>query len=196
MKQKLLLTFLLIFTIKSFSQDSKFSIEANFPIPIGDNFLGKNYNGIVDIGAKYRFLQNDLVNLGASVNFGYLQNTKSGATDLNQLFDVKIFPIQPRIFAEFNIPNLENLHPQIGLGYSVLVYNAKADGINTSVLPADIDDNESGFNLNIGFAYDLTKKFFLQAQYDFVKIGVEDNVPDIKYNTNINILKFGIGYRI
>src|SRR5690606_20572806 len=150
MKQKLLLTFLLIFTIKSFSQDSKFSIEANFPIPIGDNFLGKNYNGIVDIGAKYRFLQNDLVNLGASVNFGYLQNTKSGATDLNQLFDVKIFPIQPRIFAEFNIPNLENLHPQIGLGYSVLVYNAKADGINTSVLPADIDDNESGFNLNIG----------------------------------------------
>src|SRR5690606_25865457 len=129
-------------------------------------------------------------------NFGYLQNTKSGATDLNQLFDVKIFPIQPRIFAEFNIPNLENLHPQIGLGYSVLVYNAKADGINTSVLPADIDDNESGFNLNIGFAYDLTKKFFLQAQYDFVKIGVEDNVPDIKYNTNINILKLGIGYRI
>jgi opacity protein-like surface antigen len=196
MKQKLLLTLLLIFTIKSFSQDSKFSIEANIPIPIGDNFLAENYNGIVDIGAKYRFHQNDVLNLGASVNFGYVQNTKSGATDLNQLFDVKIFPIQPRIFAEFNIPNLESLHPQIGLGYSILVYNAKADEINTSNLPADIDDNESGFNLNIGLSYDLTNKFFLQAQYDFIKIGVEDNVPDIKYNTNINILKFGIGYRI
>ncbi len=196
MKQKILLTLLLIFTIKSFSQDSKFSIEANFPIPIGDNFLGENYNGIVDIGAKYRFLQNDILNLGTSVNFGYLQNTKSGATDLNQLFDVKIFPIQPRIFAEFSIPNLDSLHPQIGLGYSVLFYNATAEKINTSTLPADIDDNESGFNLNLSLSYDLSNQFFLQAQYDFIKIGVEDNVADIKYNTNINILKFGIGYRI
>lgn len=196
MKQKLLLAFLLIVTIKTFSQDSKFSLEANFPIPIGDNFLGENYSGIVDVGAKYRFLQNDLLNLGASINFGYVQNTKSGATDLNQLFDVKILPIQPRIFAEFNIPNLESLHPQVGLGYSILIYNAKADGINTSNLPADIDDNESGFNFNLGLAYDLSDQFFLQVQYDFIKIGVENGVPDISYNTNINIVKLGVGFRI
>lgn len=123
MKLKLISILLLFFIIKSFSQDSKFSIEANFPIPIGENFLGENYNGIVDIGPKYRFLQNGVLNLGASVNFSYVQNTKSGATDLNQLFRIKIFPIQPRIFAELNIPNLESLHPQIGLGYSILVYN-------------------------------------------------------------------------
>ncbi len=196
MNQKLLLVFLLFVTIKTFSQDSKFSLEANFPIPIGDNFLGENYNGIVDIGAKYRFIQNDLLNLGASVNFGYVQNTKSGATNLNQLFDVKIFPIQPRIFAEFNIPNLESLHPQIGLGYSILINNAKADTINTLNLPADINDNESGFNFNLGLSYDLSDTFFLQAQYDFIKIGVKNGVPDISYNTNINIIKLGVGFRI
>ncbi|MES2852363.1 MAG: outer membrane beta-barrel protein, partial [Bacteroidota bacterium] len=61
---------------------------------------------------------------------------------------------------------------------------------------ADIDDNENGFNYNIGLSYDLTNKLFLQAQYDFIKIGVEDGIPDKSYNTNINILKFGIGYRI
>ncbi len=196
MKQKLLLVFLLIVTIKTFSQDSKFSLEVNFPIPIGDNFLGENYNGIVDIGAKYRFVKNGILNLGASVNFGYVQNTKSGATNLNQLFDVKIFPIQPRIFAEFNIPNLESLHPQIGLGYSILINNAKADTINTLNLPADINDNESGFNFNLGLSYDLSDKFFLQAQYDFIKIGVKNGVPDISYNTNINIIKLGVGFRI
>lgn len=196
MRLRLITIVLIFFIIKSFSQDSKLSIEANFPIPIGDNFLGENYNGIIDIGAKYRFLENEILNLGASLNFGFVQNTKSGATDLNQLFDVKIFPIQPRIFAEFNIPNLESLHPHLGLGYSILVYNAKADRINTSTLPADIDDNESGFNINIGLSYDLTNKLFVQVQYDFIKIGVENYVPDIKYNTNINILKFGIGYRI
>jgi opacity protein-like surface antigen len=196
MKQKLLLTLLLIFSIKSFSQDSKFSIEANYPTAIGDNFLGQNYNGLVDLGAKYRFLENEIVNLGASINFGFFQNTKSGATDLNQLFDVKIFPIQPRIFAELNIPKLEKFHPQIGLGYSIVIYNADWAENRNADLPADIDDNESGFNFNIGIAYDLSEKLFLQAQYDFIKIGVEDGVPDTSYNTNINILKFGIGLRI
>ena len=196
MKQKLLLTLLLIFSIKSFSQDSKFSFEANYPTAIGDNFLGQNYNGLVDIGAKYRFSENEIVNIGASINFGFFQNTKSGATDLNQLFDVKIFPIQPRIFAELNIPNLEKLHPQIGLGYSIVIFSADWAENRDADLPADIDENENGFNLNIGLSYDLTNKLFIQAQYDFIKIGVEDGVPDTSYNTKINILKFGIGLRI
>ncbi|AUP80904.1 outer membrane protein [Flavivirga eckloniae] len=196
MKQKLVLTFLLVFSIKSFSQDSKFSVVANYPIAIGDNFLGQNYNGLVDLGAKYIFSENEIVNIGASINFGFFQNSKSGATDLNQLFDVKIFPIQPRIFAELNIPNLEKFHPQIGLGYSIVIFNANWAENRNADLPADIDDNENGFNINIGLSYDLTNKLFLQAQYDFIKIGVEDGVPDTSYNTNINILKFGIGLKI
>jgi opacity protein-like surface antigen len=196
MKVRLVTILVIFFTIKSFSQDSKFSIEANYPIAIGDNFLGQNYNGLVDFGAKYRFSNNEIINIGASLNFGFFQNTKSGASDLNQLFDVKIFPIQPRIFAEFNIPNLEKIHPQIGIGYSILLYNADWDENRNADLPADIDDNESGFNFNIGITYDLSEKLFLQAQYDFIKIGVEDGIPDTSYNTNINILKFGIGFRI
>ena len=196
MKIKLLTIILFAISIKSYSQNSKFSFEANFPIAIGDNFLGQNYNGLVDLGARYRFSENEIVDIGASINFGFFQNTKSDATDLNQLFDVKIFPIQPRIFAEFNIPNLEKLHPQIGLGYSIVIYNADWSENRDADLPANIDDNESGFNLNIGLSYDLTNKLFIQAQYDFIKIGVENGFPDTSYNTNINILKFGIGYRI
>ncbi len=196
MRQKLLLIFLLTVTIKTFSQDSKFSIEANYPIAIGDNFLGQNYNGLLDFGAKYRFSENEIVIIGASINFGFFQNTKSGATDLNQLFDVKIFPIQPRIFAEFIIPKLEKFHPQIGIGYSIVIYNADWAENRAANLPADLDDSESGFNFNVGIAYDLSEKFFIQGQYDFVKIGVEDGVPDLSYNTNINILKFGIGLRL
>ncbi|WP_299365904.1 outer membrane beta-barrel protein [Winogradskyella sp.] len=196
MKQKLLLTFILIFTIKSFSQNSKFSVEANYPIAIGDNFLGQNYNGLIDLGAKYLFSENEIINIGVSLNVGFFQNTKSGATDLNQLFDVKILPIQPRIFAEFNIPNLEKLHPQIGIGYSILIYNAEWADNREAELPADIDDNENGFNFNVGLSYDITNTLFVLAQYDFIKIGVEGGVPDSSYNTNLNILKFGIGLRI
>jgi len=196
MRLRLTLILLLFFTIKSFSQDSKFSVDANYPIAIGDNFLGQNYNGLIDLEAKYKFSDNKIVDIGASINFGFFQNTKSGATVLNQLFDVKIFPIQPRIFTEFNIPNLEKFHPQIAVGYSIVIYNADWAENRNADLPADINDNESGFNLNIGLSYDLTNRLFIQAQYDFIKIGVEDGIPDTSYNTNIKILKFGIGYRI
>ncbi|WP_396149831.1 outer membrane beta-barrel protein [Flavobacterium sp.] len=196
MRLKLITILLLFFTITLLSQDSKFSVEANFPIPIGDNFLGKNYNGIFDVGAKYKFLNHKTIDIGASVNFGYFQNTKSGATNVNQLFDVKIFPIQPRIFMEFNIPSLEKFHPHVGIGYSILIYDAKWKENTNADLPADIDDNENGLNFNIGLSYDLTRKLFIQAQYDFIKVGVEDGIPDKSYNTNINILKIGIGYRI
>jgi hypothetical protein len=68
MKQKLLLTLLLIFSIKSFSQDSKFSFELNYPIPIDNNFIGKNYNGIIDVGVDYRIANLNPVNIGISIN--------------------------------------------------------------------------------------------------------------------------------
>ena len=74
MKQKILLALLLLFAIQSFSQNSKLSIEVNFPIPIGDNFLGENYGGIVDAGVKYRFSELRILNIGASINGGFLKN--------------------------------------------------------------------------------------------------------------------------
>ena len=193
MKQKLLLALLLIFSIKLFSQDSKLSVEANFPIPIGDNFLGENYGGIVDIGVKYSFLELKIFDIGASINGGFLKNSKA---DSNNSFDVNVYPIQPRIFAEFNIEKLSKLHPQIGLGYSFLIFKAQSNGINPDFLETNIVRTESGVNLNLGLSYDITDKLFIQAQYDFIKIGVDNDVPDIKYNTNINILKFGLGLRI
>ncbi|KJD31330.1 hypothetical protein PW52_16750 [Tamlana sedimentorum] len=196
MKSKLYWILILALALNLNAQESKFDIEANFPIAIGDNFLGDNHNGIIDLGINYRFLQKEILNLGVSANFGFFKNTKSGATDQNQLFDVKTIPIQPRLFAEFNIPNLEKLRPQVGIGYSILIFNADWADNRDDELPADIDDSEEGFNFNLGIAYDLSEKFFLQAQYDFVKIRVENGVPDISYNTNINILKFGIGYKL
>ena len=193
MKQKLLLALLLIFTIKSFSQDSKLSIEANFPIPIGDNFLGENYSGIINIGAKYRFSEFKILNIGASINGGFLKYSKANS---NNLFDVNVYPIQPRVFAEFNIEKLSKIHPQIGLGYSFLIFKAKPNGIIPNSQTTNLDKTESGVNLNLGLSYDITQKLFIQAQYDFIKIGVDNDVPDKKYNTNINILKFGLGLRI
>ena len=194
MKQKFLLTFLLIFSIKSFSQDSKFSIELNFPIPIDENFIGKNYNGIIDVGLKYRFADLNFINIGASLNAGMYKNSKEERV---QPFDVTTYIFSPRIYAEFNIKSITKLHPSLGIGYSIINARADVDRFNNqNNLSVSSNENENGINLNLGLAYDITNKLFAQVQYDFIKIGVDNEVPDIKYNTNINILKIGLGYRL
>ncbi len=193
MKQKFLLTLLLIFSIKSFSQDSKFSLELNYPIPIDNNFVGENYNGIIDIGADYRIANLNLVNIGISLNGGVLMNN-SNQNNSFQNFKVTSYVIQPRIFGELDLESIDKFHPTVGLGYTIMVFNASGtyNGFDVS----DASDTQSGFNFNFGLAYDITEKLFVQAQYDFVKLGVDNDVPDIKFNTNVNILKIGLGYRL
>lgn len=194
MKQKLLLGLLLVFSIKSFSQDSKFSLELNYPMPIDDNLIGRNYNGIIDAGLKYRFVNLDFMNIGASLNAGMYKNTKD---DRVQPFDVTTYIFSPRIYGEFNVKSLPKLNPSVGLGYSILNFRADVDRFNNqNNLSVSSSESENGINLNFGIAYDITDKLFAQIQYDFIKIGVDNEVPDIEYNTNINILKIGLGFRL
>jgi opacity protein-like surface antigen len=193
MKQKFLLTLLLIFSIKSFSQDSKFSLELNYPITIDNNFVGENYNGIIDIGADYRIANLNPVNIGISLNGGVLVNN-SNQNNGFQNFKVTSYVIQPRIFGELDLKSIDKFHPTVGLGYTIMVFHAS--GTNNGFDVSDASDTQSGFNFNFGLAYDITEKLFVQAQYDFVKLGVDNDVPDIKFNTNVNILKIGLGYRL
>ncbi len=193
MKQKLLLTLLLIFASKSFSQESKFSIELNYPIPIGNNFIEESYSGIIDIGVDYRFANLNPINVGISLNSGVLLNN-SNLNNGFQNFKVTSYVIQPRLFGELNLESIRKLHPSIGIGYTFMVF--KSSGMNNGFDISDENYSLSGFNFNFGLSYDVTEKLFTQVQYDFVKLGVDDGVPDIKYNTNINILKIGLGYRL
>ncbi len=56
MKRTLITLFLIAFAIKTFSQDYKFNAELNIPFPFDNNFIADNYDGIIDIGVKYRFV--------------------------------------------------------------------------------------------------------------------------------------------
>ena len=195
MKQKWLVTLLLIFTIKSFSQDSKFSIEAHYPIPLGDNFIGESYKGIIDVGARYRFSHLTFVNIGASLNGGVLRND----TNINDGFvdlDVRVisYMIQPRIFAELDLASITTLHPFIGLGYTFMIFDAS--GAHNGVDVSALDETRSGINVNLGVAYDINEKLSIQVQYDFVRLGVNGEVLDSAFNKNVTLLKIGLGYRL
>jgi opacity protein-like surface antigen len=193
MKQKLLFALLLILSIKSFSQDSKLSVEMHYPILIDQNFIGKNYNGIIDVGAKYRFSEITNINIGASINGGILVNNTNDNNG-NQDFTVKSYLIQPKIFAELKIESISKLHPFVGFGYSFMVFDAS--GTNNGFDVSGSNETESGINANFGIAYDITKKIFIDIQYDYVKLKVDKETPNTTFNTNVNLLKVGLGFRI
>lgn len=186
--RKLLLLFLFLFSVQSFSQISKFSIEANFPIPTGNNFLAESFDGIIDIGVKYRFLNAKIITIGASLNGGILQN------DANQIEGINsnVYKIQPKFYAELNLP-ITRFHPFVALGYSFLIFDISvANGLNNF----NDSETQSGFNANIGFAYDLYKKFFVQIQYDFIRLSADNNISRTSFNNNLGIIKIGVGLRL
>lgn len=199
MNQKLLLSLLLIFSIKTFSQNSKFSAELNFPYPFDNNFIADHYDGIVDIGAKYRFINSRKIAVGLSINAGYFKSN----SELNRFYgDLKIksYLIQPKIFAELN---LKRFHPFIGIGYASMIFNSSVSDEKIAELRGNggfrdgfsVNNTQSGINMNAGLQYDVTQKIFIQAQFDYTILSQEEPILRVKYNTNVNLLKFGLGYR-
>lgn len=179
----------------SFSQESKFSAEANFPFSVGNNYFGKDYSGIIDLGVKYRFLELSKINIGISVNGSYFKKKAeryipsypSEQQDPYKASEINNFTILPRLFAEMNIESLPKFRPFIGLGYSVLIFNAASNsGQATS------SKTLTGINGNLGVSYMLTTKLFAQVLYDYIQLSDEKDHGQPDAN-NISILKLGMG---
>ncbi len=185
---KIKLSILLIFlSFYSFCQNSKLSVEINYPIPFDNNFIADNYKSIIDVGAKYRFINSRVINIGISFNAGilYFENTKSYIQD----YKVTNYMLQPKIFGEFN---LKKLKPFLGLGYTSMIFDY--NGNNNEFEINGKSDTQSGIDFNVGFKYNVLKNVFIQVQYDYIILDVGEEIPRTKYNTNVNIFKIGMGY--
>lgn len=176
----------------SFAQNSNWSIEANFPYTFGDNFVDEGYNGALDAGLKYRFKEYSAVDLGASMNIGAFIRDDSrfdGGPNVNG----SAFIFQPRIFASFHLDRYPQLHPMLGLGYSIFTFNINDQNFAGANFQQNASD--SGINVNLAVAYDIAQHWFIQLQYDYVRLSARD-VRKTPYNQNVNILKIGVGYRL
>ena len=191
--------FITVITLSTFcfGQLTKFSIEASLPLPIGNNFIGKNYNGVADLGIKYRIQNLVLANIGFSLDGSLLQTSQSGyglSIDDYYSYKVNALAIEPRIYTELNMKKITRFHPSVGLGYSFLLFNV------TSATP-NIDSStfkktQSGVNVNLGLAFDFTKNIYMHTQYDYIVLtNTDSNAPKTTYNTNVTFLKFGLGVR-
>ena len=204
MNKVILASFLVFASFIVRAQDQKWSIEANYPLVANSN-LQNDFNGVLDLGIKYRFANLGPVILGAGFNAAYLKNfdsfTYGGPGFQDQEFDYKAkqFLFQTKIFAEVAIPGLAKLKPQIGVGYAKVIDDVYLkDGVDVQT---DDSNTDGGLNLNFGISYDLSDKFFIQVQYDFLNVHRKgENTRDNQtftydFNEKIGLIKAGVGFR-
>jgi len=196
--KKFLFTSILIFTLFFVqAQDQKWSIEANYPVMLNDNNIN-NSSAAIDIGLKYRLVNIPLVNLGIGINSGFIFD-KSNDSSLD--YKNNTYIIQPQVFGEFKLPFAPKLHPLVGMGYSIVSQNVSGDfGSGDFTYSSGAD---GGFNINLGATYDITKSFFVNANYDYINLLVKDDYEDangqvMSFENKIKLdrLKIGVGFRL
>ncbi|WP_116771689.1 outer membrane protein [Maribacter litoralis] len=205
MKRLLLTSFLVLTSIITNAQDQKWSVEANYPLNVSDDLGFSELNGVVDLGIKYRFVELGAVNIGVGISAAYLKNQDEWTyfdqenVNVNNDYKVKKLLIQPKVFAELAIPGFAKLKPQIALGYSIV----KDDYYYKSGNNSEVDNNstDGGLNLNLGLSYDISNRFFIQIQYDYLNVNVNGDTVingetfSYNYDENGSLIKAGVGFR-
>lgn len=195
MKPKIFLILSILALASSFAQEKRWNIETNYTLVPGDGVFGED--NFIDVGVKYRFVKLGIFNLGFGVNGGFSRLNVENTGFENRTDDTYL--IQPRFFTEFQIPGFTKLRPSLGLGYSFV--NTVSD---ITFSNGNEDSNgvwDQGFNLNLGLSYDISQRFFIQVQYDFIDLTPDEDVPDNivflnpPVNGNINNIRLGLGFR-
>lgn len=191
MRQNLFFIVLFLIFVKTHSQNSDFSVDVHYPVPIDNNFIGENFQGIVGLGVDYPFLEFDPIKVGISLNGGLLSEKDDGG-QANIGASLKI--LQPTTFVELNLTPNGKVRPFIGIGYSFLFFKGESRPTFDSPEATTVSFTEKGFNINGGFTFNFMNRFFVKAQYDYIYLAPGETL-DIKFNTRVNIFKGGFGLR-
>jgi len=132
----------------------------------------------------------EIVRFGIAVNGTYLaigQPENDGEKFTSYL-------IHPKIFGELLLGKDGKIRPSLGIGYGYNRFNNRSDTTGTGL--SDINRAYEGIVLNLGFAYDLSEKIFVLAQYDWAKIDRSlFAFGDESFTSRGNLLKIGVGLR-
>lgn len=193
MKNKIILYLVLLVNICSISQNKKFSLEINYPLTLRDG-EGDKTQGVLGGSLKYRFKTTTQFNLGVDYTFDFLNGTdRFGGTDLknNSYFHHLNF------FGELNSEPFHKIHPTFGLGFTIFSHNNEyiySDPDTSLIL--DSKRNNLGINFKIGINYEITKNFFAQTYFHYIRTFEEGIGSENKtFGFNHNQLKLGLGYK-
>jgi len=154
-------------------------------------FINDYYNGVIDAEFNYKAYKTNILSLGLGLNLGLLKSDDSVID-----FNIKSYVLQPKIFVEFNV---SKLHPYLRLGYSSMFFRTKgrSDKIGGYYdVALSFNNIQSGLNINPGIKYNIRNDFFVQAQYDYILLGVEQPIINSRYNGAVHIIKIGVGMNL
>jgi Opacity family porin protein len=196
MKKNFLIVFITLMYVQiPQAQLKRFSLDFSYPYSLDSNLLKENYNGLVDVGLKYRIVKAPIINLGIAFN-GSLFKANEIKTFNQENVNLNAYFVQPKLFFEFNLKQVTRLRPYFAVGYS---YNIKEDiylqpTLSTGETNVVFTIKEEGIVLNTGVSLDITSWLYIHAQYDFLRLKNINN-PELE-TQNTNIVKAGIGFRI
>ncbi|MES2813052.1 MAG: outer membrane beta-barrel protein [Bacteroidota bacterium] len=193
MKSKFILIALFFLSLSTVSQVKKFSVDLNYPLALKSGY-GDESRGIIDGSFKYRFKELNSMTIGASYTFDLIKRESTFAeTELGMNYNFH----HVNLFSEFKLSSEDKLHPFIGLGYSILFSENEYIYSNMEEVEIKVKkENNSGINVNFGFSYDVTKSFYVQSYFHYVRVFTKSFVEDgKKVGVNYNQLKLGLGYR-
>ena len=146
--------------------------------------MGVYYNGLIDLGGSYKYGELSFFNLGTSINLSVLNRDFSDEYSERKITS---YMVQPKLFVELALESIKKLKPIFGLGYNFILID------NT---PSSMTGSETGFNLSLGTKYYISERINFNMIYDFTKLNLADDVPNTTFNSDIHILKIGLGYSL
>ncbi len=197
MKNKIILSLLLLLSTKSNSQekvkrdDNKFLISLHYTgNSRNDNFVSDNYNGILGLNAHYVLFNNELISVQGGLGLDYFQ----GRVIDNQVDLKNRVMVNPNFGVEFNAG--KTFKPFFNLGYSFFSakYVIKTTNLNLfdpmdpAFQSGNFEETESfkSLSINPGFRLYFNDKIYFQTDYKYLPI---------ESNINSHILALGIGLK-
>ncbi|QLG45899.1 outer membrane beta-barrel protein [Costertonia aggregata] len=157
MRLNLLIATLILISFTNYAQNSNLVVDLHYPVPIDNNFVGENYNGVIGLGIEYHFLDIDPVKVGISVNGGFLsENTETGQGNTT------LTTFQPRAVAELKLTSNGKIRPYIGIGYSFLFFKGESRSAFDNPETTTVTLTEEGLNINGGLTFNFTNRFLLK----------------------------------
>ncbi len=195
MKKKIILSLLLLLSIKSNSQekvDNKFLISLHYTgNSRNDNFVSDNYNGILGLNAHYVLFNNELISVQGGLGLDYFQ----GRVINNQVDLKNRLMVNPNFGVAFNAS--KTFKPFFNLGYSFFTAKIVIETYTPSLFdpmdPAfqgrsfEIIESYNSLSINPGFRLYFNDKIYFQTDYKYLPI---------ESNINAHILALGIGLKI
>ena len=194
MNKNVIFCFLLLVSIKLYSQDKNAIKDDKFNISLhyignnrNNNFVSENFNGIAGLDAKYKIYNNPNFSIQAGLGLDYFE-----ARENDYQFKLEnSLMITPNIgiFLEGN----KVFHPFINFGFSL--FTAKYQLQQSSIfdpfdpifgpIPASLSYNYDSFFINPGLQLYINEKIYFQTDYKYLPI---------ESNINVHLISIGLGF--